>query len=100
MNKHTFNPQTRTSSSISLEPQFYSALQEIAIEQRKSLAQIMRELRETGQGANLSSSLRIFIYLYYRKRLDAVEKRAEQMEELVRAAVESKKVVETVYGDD
>ncbi len=54
-------------TSISLEPEFISALHEIAARDGKSVAQIIAALDETRTGSeNLSSRVRVWILKQYK----------------------------------
>ncbi len=55
-------------TSISLEPEFISALREIATHRRISVAALIAEIDSTRKlGDNLSSAIRIWILNYFRK---------------------------------
>ncbi|MBT3926278.1 MAG: ribbon-helix-helix domain-containing protein [Rhodospirillaceae bacterium] len=47
-------------TSVSLEPEFWQALKEIAAARRESLSALVTEVDRTRQG-NLSSALRVFV---------------------------------------
>ncbi len=54
-------------TSISLEPEFISALHEIAGREKKSIAEIIAHLDETRTGSeNLSSRVRVWILNKYK----------------------------------
>lgn len=49
-------------TSFSLEEEFFSALRQIAEERNQSVAGLIAEVdEERGEGANLSSALRVFV---------------------------------------
>ena len=55
-------------TSISLEPEFISALREIAANRHISIAALIAEIDSTRKlGDNLSSAIRIWILNYFRK---------------------------------
>ena len=52
---------------MSLEDEFWNALQEIAASSGQTLAALIDEIdKRHGRGKNLSSALRIFVLNYYR----------------------------------
>lgn len=54
-------------TSISLEPEFISALQEIANARKTSVAKIIGEIDSArGMNINLSSAIRVWILKYFR----------------------------------
>ena len=54
-------------TSISLEPEFISALQEIANTRQTSVAKIIGEIDSArGMNINLSSAIRVWILKYFR----------------------------------
>lgn len=54
-------------TSISLEPEFISALQEIANARKTSVAKIIGEIDSArGMNMNLSSAIRVWILKYFR----------------------------------
>lgn len=54
-------------TSISLEPEFISALQEIANARQTSVAKIIGEIDSArGMNINLSSAIRVWILKYFR----------------------------------
>ena len=65
----------RLTTSISLEPVLWEALQEIAAEQDKTVHQLVAEIDQTRTGT-LSASIRVFIVEYYRGALRAVRQAA------------------------
>lgn len=48
-------------TSISLEPEFWEALQAIVRADRRTLTSLVREVDESRGGRNLSSALRVFV---------------------------------------
>ena len=57
-------------TSVSLEPEFWEALKEIAAHRNISVNQIVRDI-DTGHKGNLSSAIRLHILQYYRSRAAA-----------------------------
>jgi predicted DNA-binding ribbon-helix-helix protein len=56
-------------TSVSLEPEFWDALNEIAAEKKRPLARLIGEVdKREGREQNLSSALRLFVLAHYRKR--------------------------------
>lgn len=56
-------------TSISLEPEFWQALNEIAAETKRPLARLIDEVdKRDGRSQNLSSALRLYVLAHYRKR--------------------------------
>jgi predicted DNA-binding ribbon-helix-helix protein len=56
-------------TSVSLEPEFWDALAEIAAAAKRPLAQLIDEIdKRAGRGKNLSSALRIYVLAYYRAK--------------------------------
>jgi predicted DNA-binding ribbon-helix-helix protein len=49
-------------TSLSLEPEFWQALQEIARTEKKTLASIVGELDRTRGPRNLSSAIRVWLF--------------------------------------
>jgi predicted DNA-binding ribbon-helix-helix protein len=49
-------------TSLSLEPEFWQALQEIARMEKKTLASIVGELDQTRGSRNLSSAIRVWLF--------------------------------------
>lgn len=54
-------------TSLSLEPEFWQALQEIARTEKKTLASIVGELDRTRGSRNLSSAIRVWLFKRARK---------------------------------
>ncbi len=52
-------------TSVSLEPEFWDALKEIAADRNMSVNQIVRDI-DTGHEGNLSSAIRLHILRHYR----------------------------------
>ncbi|MBV1694718.1 MAG: ribbon-helix-helix domain-containing protein [Hyphomicrobiales bacterium] len=55
-------------TSISLEQPFWTALKDVAAEQRQPLAQIIQRIDQERGDANLSSAVRVFLLAHYRER--------------------------------
>jgi predicted DNA-binding ribbon-helix-helix protein len=56
-------------TSLSLEDEFWNALNDIAAEKKQSLNHLVSEI-DTGRGEkNLSSALRVFVLQHYKKQL-------------------------------
>jgi predicted DNA-binding ribbon-helix-helix protein len=56
-------------TSISLEPDFWQALGEIAAETKRPLAHLIGEIdKRQGRAKNLSSALRLHVLAHYRKK--------------------------------
>jgi predicted DNA-binding ribbon-helix-helix protein len=53
-------------TSISLEAEFWGALQEIAAETGKSIAEIVKQI-DQDRACGLSTAVRIFIFNYFKK---------------------------------
>lgn len=53
-------------TSIALEAEFWSALEELALERGLTLPQLVREIDETRAGPNLSSALRVAVLKRWR----------------------------------
>ena len=49
-------------TSLSLEPEFWQALQDIARTEKKTLASIVGELDRTRGSRNLSSAIRVWLF--------------------------------------
>ncbi|GAA6210884.1 MAG: ribbon-helix-helix domain-containing protein [Rhodomicrobiaceae bacterium] len=58
-------------TSISLEDAFWSALNDIANKQTKSISELVEIIDENRGEAGLSSTIRIYILQYYRSQLAA-----------------------------
>lgn len=59
----------RHSTSISLEEEFFSALKNIAQEQKISLNQLITQIDSERKTGNLSSALRLYVLFYYQQQL-------------------------------
>ena len=55
-------------TSVSLEPEFWEGLKELARHRQISLAQLVAGLDAERQDGNLSSALRLAVLAYYRDR--------------------------------
>jgi predicted DNA-binding ribbon-helix-helix protein len=52
-------------TSVSLEPEFWNAIKEIAAERGVSVNQIVRDI-DSGHQGNLSSAIRLYVLRHYR----------------------------------
>ncbi len=48
-------------TSISMEPEFWNALREIASEEKRSLADLLTDIDKSRDDRNLSSAARVFV---------------------------------------
>ena len=48
-------------TSISMEPEFWNALREIAVEESRSLADLLTDIDKSRDDRNLSSAARVFV---------------------------------------
>ena len=55
-------------TSVSIEDAFWTALKEIALARRQSLAELIGAIDGARRGRNLSSAIRVFVLDYYRGR--------------------------------
>ena len=55
-------------TSVSIEDAFWTALKEIALVRRQSLAELIGSIDGARRGGNLSSEIRVFVLDYYRGR--------------------------------
>jgi predicted DNA-binding ribbon-helix-helix protein len=55
-------------TSVSIEDTFWTALKEIALARRQSLAELIGAIDGARRGRNLSSAIRVFVLDYYRGR--------------------------------
>ena len=62
--KHTLNIHGRK-TSISLETEFWDALQEIADEKRLSVTELVRQIDAERKNVNLSSAIRVYVFKHY-----------------------------------
>lgn len=53
-------------TSIALEPQFWDALEAIALARDMSLARLIAEIDESRESANLSSAIRVCVLDWFR----------------------------------
>ena len=58
-------------TSISVEDDFWSSLQEIAKAQNQALSHLVSSINAERQHANLSSAIRLFVLGFYRDQLAA-----------------------------
>lgn len=56
-------------TSIALEPEFWAALEEMAAEQSKPMAGLIRDIDETRTTSNLSSAARLAVLRWYQDRV-------------------------------
>jgi len=56
-------------TSIALEPEFWTALEEIAAARGISVTALLREIDERRETDNLSSAVRVTVLSWYRDRL-------------------------------
>ena len=56
-------------TSISLEPQFWKVLREIATERRSTLQDLVTSIDHDRREANLSSAIRVFVLEHYQNQL-------------------------------
>ena len=57
-------------TSIALEPEFWVALEAMALEKSRTMAGLIREIDETRQTANLSSAARLAVLRWYQERAE------------------------------
>jgi predicted DNA-binding ribbon-helix-helix protein len=55
-------------TGVSLEPQFWAALEEIATERGMSMSALVTGVHADRGNANLSSAIRVFVLRYYQDR--------------------------------
>jgi predicted DNA-binding ribbon-helix-helix protein len=55
-------------TSVSLEPQFWEALRDIAKERRTTLQDLVTGIDRDRRGPNLSSAIRVFVLEHYQER--------------------------------
>jgi predicted DNA-binding ribbon-helix-helix protein len=55
-------------TSLALEPEFWSALEQMAIERELPLAALIRQIDERRAGSNLSSAVRVEILRWAQQR--------------------------------
>jgi len=48
-------------TSLSLEPEFWEAVRQAAVSEKKSLASLVAEIDEAREGRNLSSAIRVWV---------------------------------------
>jgi predicted DNA-binding ribbon-helix-helix protein len=59
----------RHATSISLEPEFYAELLQIASEQNLSCNQLVTQIDEKREKENLSAAIRVYILQYYKNKV-------------------------------
>ena len=57
-------------TSIALEPEFWVALEAMALEKSRTMAALIREIDENRQTANLSSAARLAVLRWYQERAE------------------------------
>ena len=57
-------------TSVSLEPEFWDALRNIAATEEKPTQRLIEEIDEARSGEGLSSAVRVYVLKYYRDRSD------------------------------
>ncbi len=57
-------------TSIALEPEFWAALEAMAVEKSRTMAGLIREIDENRQTANLSSAARLAVLRWYQERAE------------------------------
>jgi predicted DNA-binding ribbon-helix-helix protein len=57
-------------TSVSLEDEFWTSLRDIAERRDESVRQLVGNINEDRQFANLSSAIRLFVLRFYRDQLD------------------------------
>ena len=55
-------------TSISLEPEFWDALREIAASEQKPTQKLIEEIDEARSGEGLSSAVRVYVLEYFRNK--------------------------------
>jgi predicted DNA-binding ribbon-helix-helix protein len=58
-------------TSVSLEPQFWEALKEIATERRSTLKHLVTSIDRDRREGNLSSAIRLYVLGYYQNQIAA-----------------------------
>jgi len=71
--KHTLNIRGRK-TSISLESEFWDALQEIADEKRLSVTELVRQIDAERKNVNLSSAIRVYVFRHYHAAVQRQER--------------------------
>jgi predicted DNA-binding ribbon-helix-helix protein len=61
-------------TSVSVEDEFWAGLREIAKGRGQNLSQVIADIDEGRQSANLSSAIRLFVLRYYRNQRDQQDK--------------------------
>jgi predicted DNA-binding ribbon-helix-helix protein len=57
-------------TSVSVEDVFWACLKEIAESRKQSLQQLIEEIDQDRQHANLSSTIRVFVLQFYKDQFD------------------------------
>ena len=63
-------------TGVSLEPQFWAALEEIATERGLTVSALVTGVNADRGNGNLSSAIRVFVLRYYEDRISALNQRA------------------------
>ena len=63
-------------TGVSLEPQFWAALKEIATERGLSVSALVTGVNADRGNANLSSAIRVFVLRYYEDQISALNQQA------------------------
>ena len=74
-------------TSVSLEPEFWAALKEIALRRDKSINELVTEIDGQRRG-NLSSALRVYVLTYLQGQLAAAAEPRDQAAEPVAETVD------------
>ena len=69
MKKYSVIIAHQHATSVSLEEEFYQALNQIAAEQNKPINTLITEIDETRKTMNLSSALRLYVLKDLQKKL-------------------------------
>ena len=73
--RRTINiPGRARKTSITLEPEFWDALREIAFVQQLPLSRLVGDIDNRREHANLSSAIRLFILNFFRNEFDDLAK--------------------------
>ena len=75
--KHSVHVDRRW-TRVSLEPDFWNAVGEIAISQGETVPRLITRIDARRKHANLSSALRLFVLEFYREQYSRPRKRRSQ----------------------
>ncbi|HKS85828.1 MAG TPA: ribbon-helix-helix domain-containing protein [Pseudolabrys sp.] len=64
-------------TSVSLEDEFWTGLQEIAADRDTSLSMLIEQIDRERDNCNLSSAVRIYVFTYFRARTGRPQSEAE-----------------------